>query len=488
MKVFIGILITILCVPFLLSKVRAAEPVPTCDRTACDTEYDCIFNRCGSSTKTTTCKCLPLPSSTKKKTYCGLLTDCPVPTPACILPVIEDYFSLAFSKISSPDVDIIFAFDTTGSMRATINTAQSVGNVLLEGLDNELGNRARFGIVDFRDYTVNGYGMPGTDYPYKLVVDLTDDKGAVKDGIDELSIGNGGDGQESYLRVMYEAYSTIKWREDSKKVLVFLGDSIEHDPDLPPREGGNKISTKEVVAKFKDQGISLLYLDVSTHGAVKHWETIAEDIGNGSGAFLVNPDKEEDFVKEVTDRIIGVVRKIKEVYLKVYAEKYIPWVIYEKLDGLKIPSEGMEYRFPYKILPIGVSINGNHNFVIKLYGDKTKYAEKKHTVQIKCDGSYPTPSPVPTILPTFTPAPTGPISTPRPRDCDMCKVINKVSDKGTKGGDYNCDNVVNIGDYSIWRKEFVDKITKDGHVMSDGNCDGVSDSGDYSAWRNNFIK
>jgi Mg-chelatase subunit ChlD len=487
MKFFIGIIITVLCVPFVLSMVGATESVPACDRKSCDPEYDCILNRCGATSGVTTrsCNCLPAPSSTKKNTYCDSdwMKTCPVATPACILPVIEDYFSLSFSKISSPDVDIVFAFDTTGSMGGTIETAKKVGGELLEKLDDELGNRVNFALVDFRDYPINPYGA-SVDYPYRLIVDLTDNKGDIERGIDSLSIGNGADGPESYLRVMYEAYTTIKWRKETKKVLVFLGDSKEHDPDLPPRDGMEKIYMKDAIAKFKSEGIALLYLDVGNY-AVKHWEGIAEQIGNGSGAFRIGTSKGDEFVKEIIERIIGVVRKVKEVYLTVFPEKYTPWVIYEKLDGLHIPPSGMEYRFPYKIMPTGADISKVHYFEIKLFGDKTRYATKSATVEIKCDGKYASPTPTLPMLPSSGPEATV---TPRPRVCNMCGVVNKESKIGTQGGDYNCDGVLDIADYSIWRKEFLDKIIVDGYIMSDGNCDGISDTDDYSAWRNLFIK
>ena len=492
MKVFIGLLITILCVPFLLSTfyknkqtvnyVSAVDgPTPTCNPKSCDSEYACLRNRCGGSVLIKSCdKCYPEEGSTKKRDYCGGCV--PITPPVCKLPVIEDYFSISFDKVS-PDVDILFAFDTTGSMGGLISTAQRVGNKLLDALDEQLGSKAQFGIIDFRDYNVDPYGAPG-DYPYKLVVPLTKDKSKAMEGINGLTIGNGNDTPESYLRVMYEVgATTMEWRDNTKKVLVFFGDSIEHDPDYDGR------TMKEVTDEFTEQEISLLYIDVACYGYARdHWNKIAETIGVGSTAACVRSSGEE-FVSDILDLIIGVVRKVKRVYLSVWEDRYTPWVVYEEMDGLKIPPAGMEFRFPYKIVATGVTTSGTHNFTVKIFGDKVRYATKSADVQIKCDGSYAIPTVTPTILPTFTPTPIRPTGTPAPPMCDICGILNKVSAIKTYGGDYNCDNSLNVGDYSIWRKDFVDKIESvPGYIMSDGNCNGVTDGEDYSNWRINFIK
>jgi len=492
MKAFIGLLIAILCVPFLLSTfyknkqtvnyVSAADgPTPTCNPKACDPEYACLLDRrCNGVNKKDCARCYPEAGSTKNRDYCTGCT--PITPPVCKLPVIEDYFSISFNKIS-PDVDILFAFDTTGSMGGLISTAKSVGNKLLDALDEQLGNKVQFGIIDFRDYPISPYGA-SMDYPYKLVVPLTKDKAKAMSGINGLSIGNGADGPESYLRVMYETYtdSNIQWRENTKKVLVFLGDSYWHDPEVD-----GSVTMEEAIKEFVKRDISLLYIDVSCW-SYKRWDKVTEVIGNGSTAACVRSSGEE-FVSNILDLIIGVVRKVKRVYLNVWNPMYEPWVVYEEMDGLKIPPAGMEFRFPYKIVATGTTTSGIHKFTVKLWGDKLKYTEKEHIVEIKCDGSYAVPTATPTMLPTFTPTPIRPTGTPAPPMCDACGILNKISDIKTHGGDYNCDNVLNVADYSIWRKDFVDKTESvPGYIMSDGNCNGVSDSEDYSNWRNNFIK
>jgi hypothetical protein len=56
--------------------------------------------------------------------------------------------------------------------------------------------------------------------------------------------------------------------------------------------------------------------------------------------------------------------------------------------------------------------------------------------------------------------------------------------KGTAGGDYNGDNIVDAQDYNVWRTTSGATVTPG--TGADGNNDGVIDAGDYVIWRKSF--
>jgi hypothetical protein len=418
----------------------------------------------------------------------------------CDMPVIEDYFDVKFDSMI-PEVDILFAFDTTGSMGSLINMAKSKGLDLLEELDKKLGSKARFGMVDFRDYPISPYGIKG-DYPYKLNVPLTDKKTDVVNGIKALTLGNGGDVEESYLRVMYESYSdnNIVWRKDAKKIVVFLADSTAHDPDMGRDEKLNTaddLTAKQVAAYFKENGMSLLYINVNPTNlkVTTYWNGIAKQVGNGSGAYGSSSitTSSVDFVDKIMDLILGVVRKIDVVELKVTPEKYQSWLEYDGSVGITVPMVGTDLRFPYKVKPADV-FSGVYEFNIDFIGDKTKYAHKIQTVIVKC-GS-------PTLIPTPTLAPIicggldqkccldykGDKFCDRDLICDLDESLCRVACPRCKSiGDYNCDGKVNGLDYSWWKQEFIDKVQHDGKWEASHICKTVS-SEDYSVWRYNYLK
>ena len=94
----------------------------------------------------------------------------------------------------------------------------------------------------------------------------------------------------------------------------------------------------------------------------------------------------------------------------------------------------------------------------------------------------PTSPPRPTE-PVYTPVPTRPIPTSTPIPIPTEKPEKII-------GDYNGDGSVNVGDYSVWRTEYVDKIAwnKDGTFASANASNGVVDTNGYSTWRYAFLR
>lgn len=91
-----------------------------------------------------------------------------------------------------------------------------------------------------------------------------------------------------------------------------------------------------------------------------------------------------------------------------------------------------------------------------------------------------TPQPTPTVTPQPTPT-TEPSPTPPP---DSCPLFAK--------GDADCNEVINVADYALWRKEFIDFIAgksapKTGW-KSDFDRNGVINVADYAVWRKYFTE
>jgi len=130
--------------------------------------------------------------------------------------------------------DILFAFDTTGSMGGAIEDAQDNAIAIMNAL-KAFNPDAAFGVAHFEDYNFLPYGA-ATDKPYELTQPITTDTTAVTTAINLLALGSGGDGPQSYTRVMYETYndalSGIAWRAGAQRILIILGDNVSHDDDL----------------------------------------------------------------------------------------------------------------------------------------------------------------------------------------------------------------------------------------------------------------
>ena len=384
-----------------------------------------------------------------------------------------DYFNLSINDVS-PEVDVLFAFDTTpGSMSVFIDVAAKKMDELMLRLEDLFNDKVRFGILPFQDnmgfpYCCETYskdccncGFMSSTCPFELAVSLTKDKTIVNSYIKLMKTSNdrkgrednGADGkEEAYLRIMYEAYSNkgIGWRDGAKKILVFFGDGISRDPDLSPTKGVSLIR-KDVIAELQNSGIAIIYLetDKEVRGihdgpcpVLGHWGKIAGELDNGSQAICLGTD-ENNFVPVTSGALVDTVSKINNLYLKTNPIDYLSWLDYGEKSSIFLSSDSAGNKFEYKFIPRGVKRNV-FEFNVELMGDKVKYAEKNQKIKVDC----------------------------------------------RKLGDFNDDGVVNIADYSVWRKEYVDMVswTKDGSWASADVSRETVTSEDYSIWRFNFLK
>lgn len=264
-----------------------------------------------------------------------------------------------------PLIDIVFAFDLTGSMMGVIGTAQDRAGVVMEALalaypDAEFN----FGVMSYMDY--NGYYSScdytnmlygsGDDYPYMLDQAITDDTVAVSDAIEALVLGYGGDGPQDYTRIFYESYAdpNVGWREGAKRILINFGDNVPHDCDLnegvpgtfgtwstgadPGRNnvidfGGDDLDLQTVLAEMAAEGIILLegqsYLYYGSYWA--YWTGIT-----GGAVFDTTSG---DFVNNIVGEVGDALAEMEIVNLHLEALAYETWFTSEWYYTGPVPEE-----------------------------------------------------------------------------------------------------------------------------------------------------
>lgn len=143
---------------------------------------------------------------------------------ACALVLIGGLWPLA-CPATAQDVqgDVLFLFDTTGSMYGELGVAQSTAGDILSALAAECN--PGFAVAHYRDWP------PEDTLPWELVQDVTLDQPSVVNAINSLSAVGGGDWPESVGWALHNSLG-IGWREGSVKVVVLVGDAPPHDPDL----------------------------------------------------------------------------------------------------------------------------------------------------------------------------------------------------------------------------------------------------------------
>ncbi len=154
--------------------------------------------------------------------------------------------------VTGTNVDIVFVFDTTGSMGEEINEMKTVSQSFADNLASS-GIDYRLGLTEFKDFDLAcGGATCGDDgnFAYKVYNGgvLTSSSSIFKSWISGLSASGGADEPESILAAMRHTVTDQKWRGgDVSKIIVLITDAYPHpDGDCCNKEGntlGGVIST-----------------------------------------------------------------------------------------------------------------------------------------------------------------------------------------------------------------------------------------------------
>ncbi len=324
--------------------------------------------------------------------------------------------------------DIVFAFDTTGSMAPVIYSAQENAIRIMGDLNNLISD-VRFGVVDIEDYPLDPYGSEDNQ-AYRLRQSLTADRGAVRLAIDALEANTGGDQPEAYTRAVYEAHadSRIGWRENARHLLLIFGDSFPHDNDLnegiaypPHRNKGPRWETGHPPSlldpgrdgvpgtlddldfqieldTLADRDITLLsvvtpswYPLPTQSDLVTYWNAWTAPTGGKAVPLWNAGDLPELIRKIVEDTIVGV---IKRLTLETEPEFFRSWVVFDpaEINDIEIPMSGA-LSFLGRVEAPPDALAGTYEFRIIAVGDGIMYGEKqvRITVPERCfpDRDYP---------------------------------------------------------------------------------------------------
>ncbi|KAH3761121.1 Ras GTPase [Pelomyxa schiedti] len=188
----------------------------------------------------------------------GLVRECVInavvkeapPTPAAPPPIggmseEEKQALLNSFADSSKVIDILFCFDTTGSMYSVLQQVRDTIEQACERLVKEIKG-IRIAIMAIGDYC-DGVTNYVTEY-----IDLSNDAKKLSKFVREVKATSGGDTPEAYEWGLRQARS-LSWRPDSSKALVMIADSPPH----PPSYTKEKIWWKTEADKLAQIGVKI---------------------------------------------------------------------------------------------------------------------------------------------------------------------------------------------------------------------------------------
>lgn len=200
------------------------------------------------------------------------------------------------AEVSSDDgmLDMVIAFDTTGSMSSYIGAVKDHVTELVPKLFKANPN-LRLGIVAFGDYCdMPSKGVFGKAYQ---VLDLTNDEEEIIDFVKKAQNTSGGDGDEFYELVIKKIVEETNWREGSTKAVLLIADCAPHEIGYScgDRVVNNQIDWKEEARKAANKGIKFDTLTINK--MYSDWYQRLSKMTNGISAPFKSSGKTSQLVE-----------------------------------------------------------------------------------------------------------------------------------------------------------------------------------------------
>lgn len=298
-----------------------------------------------------------------------------------------------------PVCDIVFCFDTTGSMSSVLSSLREHLSETVERLFRDIPN-LRIGIIGHGDYCDVGGGKYLAYY-----CPLSTNKEDITKAIKEIPSTGGGDAPEAYEYMLHLAHTKIEWKSNVK-LFVLIADEVPHEEGyhLPlnclhhPELGrGNKCETlrinwRQEVEMCRQKGIILFSchaLANSNRHAVPFYTEMA-DKTNGyyfvlddlqSFYFYMNTicfkaaDAAEDLqiMKEKKEKLVHELRDVQERVREMESRGETG----EHVEALRTTSSNLTSAF-CDLTTIETEINSIGLFrspAIKLYSNRVREEE-----------------------------------------------------------------------------------------------------------------
>lgn len=197
--------------------------------------------------------------------------------------------------MTTPDpVDIVFSFDTTGSMYPCLSQVRAEIAKTVKQLFKDVPG-IRIGIVAHGDYCD---APPRGNYVVKML-DLTKDENEIIKFVQKVEPTGGGDAPECYELVLHEA-RRLTWSAGKQKILVMIGDATPHPPNYP--DNVKKLDWRNEIALLREAGIHVYGVQ-----ALNRYESTSfyKEIAKGSGGLHLNLNQ----FRQVVDLVMAICYK-----------------------------------------------------------------------------------------------------------------------------------------------------------------------------------
>ena len=191
-------------------------------------------------------------------------------------------------------IDVVFSFDTTGSMYPCLTQVRRKVRETAERLYLEIPG-IRVGIIAHGDYCDDHAGS----YVIKTL-DPTDDILKLINFVENVQPTGGGDAPECYELVLNQARS-LPWRAGRAKVLVVIGDDVPHPVGYRYGSHNVKIDWRNELGLLLEAGINVYGVHAMPEYR-RHSKQFYTEISQRTGGFYVTLDE----FSLITDLVMAI--------------------------------------------------------------------------------------------------------------------------------------------------------------------------------------
>jgi hypothetical protein len=165
-------------------------------------------------------------------------------------------------------IDLLFSFDTTGSMYPCLTQVRRTVSDTVKRLFRDIPN-IRIGIIAHGDYCDGSRAITKFDF--------SSDQKAICKFVETVPPTEGGDAPECYELVLHEARS-LSWSAGKNKAVVLIGDDIPHPPSYP--QNTKRLDWKNELKLLVEAGIHVHAVQaLSRRHATDFYEKVADITG-----------------------------------------------------------------------------------------------------------------------------------------------------------------------------------------------------------------
>jgi len=204
--------------------------------------------------------------------------------------------TLTVSAKAEVPADVVFLFDTTGSMGPAIDAAKAAATDIANGIDTQLGE-VRFGVAHYEDVPESPWGSSEWgDQAYEKTLDLTAEAASVQGAINSLITRNGVDIPESNFIALQQAATDFAWNDEAGRFVVWFGDAPAHDPD--DTSGYPGPTQSETIDALVDAGITVIALNYGALDLEGEATAITDATGGDLFGGTVDPESITSLIVE----------------------------------------------------------------------------------------------------------------------------------------------------------------------------------------------